>query len=590
MLSPKWQCASFGLLVLVTASCVPDTPPPVAPKPDVAAIARERYRRSESAYKKGVELLAEWTAKRESEGLADRGLINDAVVQFKEAVHADPSNALIWFKLAEVQEDCARAFDDPVCFRMAYNTFAQAARVPSGAWLDAPAEANCNGQWPVRLKTCALKRARELESKTARVRLVREPDARPEQQMFGTSPAKWRVEIDGTSVGNTEIADVIFDTPLAINPGEHHQLSVADGNKHFKPTTTPFSAQIGKETVVTIKPFKLLPQPRDVYASFVAADAGVGRWTLHRTGGRQVCRLPCSLWYPADDLDAYLRYDTGVYEESLTEDLFGSTHRFSTGFHVQITAKPPFSPMPLLIAGAVVSAGLGASGTYLASRDCHAEEPNGRWCGPGVAGAVVGSLGLVAAFYYYVQAFETKSLRPTLRIESKVIRDVSSRPMNLWPAYRFLGLRRRFPATTEGAPGSVPMLTRAGRANARRRPAEPRLEYLTAYHQIVGWGRLGEIDMGPMGKYVLWGRGDRQLGGMMTMTPGMKSPDGRDVPPSWMYYITTDDLDAALARAKARGARVLTEPMEVPGGQRIVNLLDPQGAAFSLVSAPTSSA
>ncbi|HEU4532500.1 MAG TPA: VOC family protein [Polyangiaceae bacterium] len=108
------------------------------------------------------------------------------------------------------------------------------------------------------------------------------------------------------------------------------------------------------------------------------------------------------------------------------------------------------------------------------------------------------------------------------------------------------------------------------------------------YHQIVGWGRLGEIDMGPMGKYVLWGRGDQQLGGMMTMSPGMKSPDGRDLPPSWMYYITTDDLDAALARAKARGARVLTEPMEVPGGQRIVNLLDPQGAAFSLVSAPTS--
>lgn len=110
------------------------------------------------------------------------------------------------------------------------------------------------------------------------------------------------------------------------------------------------------------------------------------------------------------------------------------------------------------------------------------------------------------------------------------------------------------------------------------------------YRQIAGWERLGEFDMGPMGKYLLWGRGGKQLGGMMTMLKDMKTPDGRDVPPSWMCYVTTADLDAALERAKAKGARVLTEPMEVPGGQRIVNLLDPQGAAFSLVTPPTSPA
>ena len=107
------------------------------------------------------------------------------------------------------------------------------------------------------------------------------------------------------------------------------------------------------------------------------------------------------------------------------------------------------------------------------------------------------------------------------------------------------------------------------------------------YQQIVGWERTGEFDMGPMGKYLLWGRGGQQLGGMMTMK-GMKTPDGRDVPPSWMYYITTADLDAALERAKAKGARVLNGPMDVPGGQRIVQLMDPQGAAFALVTPPSS--
>jgi uncharacterized protein len=110
------------------------------------------------------------------------------------------------------------------------------------------------------------------------------------------------------------------------------------------------------------------------------------------------------------------------------------------------------------------------------------------------------------------------------------------------------------------------------------------------YREIAGWERLGEHDMGPMGTYLLWGRGGTQLGGMMTMPPGMATPDGRSIPPSWMYYVTVADLDAALARAKASGARVLNGPMEVPGGQRIVQLMDPQGAAFALVTPPGAAA
>lgn len=107
------------------------------------------------------------------------------------------------------------------------------------------------------------------------------------------------------------------------------------------------------------------------------------------------------------------------------------------------------------------------------------------------------------------------------------------------------------------------------------------------YRALYGWERIDEYDMGPMGKYLLWGRNGQTLGGMMTMPPGMKTPDGRPVPPSWMYYITTPDLDAALARATQRGARILNGPMPVPGGQRIVQLMDPQGAAFALVTPPS---
>lgn len=106
------------------------------------------------------------------------------------------------------------------------------------------------------------------------------------------------------------------------------------------------------------------------------------------------------------------------------------------------------------------------------------------------------------------------------------------------------------------------------------------------YQQLFGWERLAEHDMGAMGKYLLWGRGGKQLGGMMTTPKGMKTPDGKEIPPSWMYYVTVADLDAALTRARRKDARVLNGPMDVPGGQRIVQLMDPQGAAFALVTAP----
>lgn len=54
------------------------------------------------------------------------------------------------------------------------------------------------------------------------------------------------------------------------------------------------------------------------------------------------------------------------------------------------------------------------------------------------------------------------------------------------------------------------------------------------------------------------------------------------LPPTWMYYVETGNLDAALDRAKRRGAKVMNGPMDVPGGGRIAQLQDPQEAAFPL--------
>jgi uncharacterized protein len=96
------------------------------------------------------------------------------------------------------------------------------------------------------------------------------------------------------------------------------------------------------------------------------------------------------------------------------------------------------------------------------------------------------------------------------------------------------------------------------------------------YAELFGWKEYDPHDMGPMGKYYMFGR-DRMLGGMMTKTPEMAQ-----VPTNWGLYFTVPDVNAGGERVKANGGQVLNGPMEVPGGDWIVNCLDPQGAAFSL--------
>jgi predicted enzyme related to lactoylglutathione lyase len=84
------------------------------------------------------------------------------------------------------------------------------------------------------------------------------------------------------------------------------------------------------------------------------------------------------------------------------------------------------------------------------------------------------------------------------------------------------------------------------------------------------------MDMGPMGKY-MFGRELGSMGGMMT-----KTPDMAHLPNAWLNYFRVPDVHAAAERVRARGGQVLHGPMEVPGGDWIVQCMDPQGAAFAL--------
>jgi uncharacterized protein len=97
------------------------------------------------------------------------------------------------------------------------------------------------------------------------------------------------------------------------------------------------------------------------------------------------------------------------------------------------------------------------------------------------------------------------------------------------------------------------------------------------YHDVFGWQPGDAMDMGPMGKYQMFNRPHGSIGGMMNKPPQMAH-----VPPHWQIYFRVPDIDQAVERIKANGGTILNGPMEVPGGDRVVNAMDPQGAAFSL--------
>jgi predicted enzyme related to lactoylglutathione lyase len=97
------------------------------------------------------------------------------------------------------------------------------------------------------------------------------------------------------------------------------------------------------------------------------------------------------------------------------------------------------------------------------------------------------------------------------------------------------------------------------------------------YQEIFGWQPSEALDMGPAGTYQMFNRPHGMIGGMMN-----KPPEMAHVPPNWQIYFRVPDITAAIERIKANGGQILNGPMEVPGGDRIVNAMDPQGAAFAL--------
>jgi uncharacterized protein len=91
------------------------------------------------------------------------------------------------------------------------------------------------------------------------------------------------------------------------------------------------------------------------------------------------------------------------------------------------------------------------------------------------------------------------------------------------------------------------------------------------YTGLFGWG----AKVSP--EYTEWQKNGASIGGLMKI-PKEWGP----VPPNWLVYFASDDVDATAAKAAKGGAKVIVPPTDIPDMGRFAVLADPQGAVFAV--------
>ena len=135
------------------------------------------------------------------------------------------------------------------------------------------------------------------------------------------------------------------------------------------------------------------------------------------------------------------------------------------------------------------------------------------------------------------------------------------------------------PFTPKAGDGPAPDPDAPGHVGWRELHAGDGQSALDFYSGLFGWTKTDAMDMGAMGKYLIFGTRSGQSGGVMTKSPDTPAP-------MWLYYFNVDAIDAAAERVKAAHGRIVVGPMQVPRNRWMVQGLDPQGAPFGLL-APT---
>jgi uncharacterized protein len=98
------------------------------------------------------------------------------------------------------------------------------------------------------------------------------------------------------------------------------------------------------------------------------------------------------------------------------------------------------------------------------------------------------------------------------------------------------------------------------------------------YSEVFGW--TAQTAPMPAGEYTVF----HVAGGNENGIAGAVPPPMPGMPAFWGVYFNVDDAAATVAKARALGAQVLMEPTPMPGVGTLATLVDPQGAAFSVMT------
>jgi predicted enzyme related to lactoylglutathione lyase len=103
------------------------------------------------------------------------------------------------------------------------------------------------------------------------------------------------------------------------------------------------------------------------------------------------------------------------------------------------------------------------------------------------------------------------------------------------------------------------------------------------YGDVFGWS-ADETPMGGFTYTLLKPRGGDEsstFGGIMPLTPELTAAG---MSTGWRPYFEVADCDEAVATAAKHGGTVAAPPMDIPQAGRMAALLDPAGAAFSVIT------
>jgi len=118
--------------------------------------------------------------------------------------------------------------------------------------------------------------------------------------------------------------------------------------------------------------------------------------------------------------------------------------------------------------------------------------------------------------------------------------------------------------------------TGLGKCNWNELTTDDQRGALDFYGEVFGWTYPDKMPMGETGDYIFIDAAGQTIGAIMQRPA--------DAPPAnWRFYFRSPDVEGAAEKVKAGGGAVHIGPVEVPGGDRIIVISDPEGVNVGIV-------